>query len=48
VPGIGQGTPFGVRLAEVILGSIEHGELDPVKLRQIAINRFAPAPEDIG
>jgi hypothetical protein len=36
------------RLAQLIRAAIERGEVDPVILRQIAVGRLAPAPEDIG
>jgi hypothetical protein len=37
-----------IRLAQLIRAAFERGEVDPVILRQIAVGRFAPAPEDIG
>jgi hypothetical protein len=32
----------------MIIDAYDGGEVDPVKLKQIAIARFAPSPEDIG
>jgi hypothetical protein len=37
-----------IRLAQLIRGAFERGEVDPVILKQIAVGRLAPAPEDIG
>ena len=37
-----------VRLAEIILRALDGGEIDPVKLKQIAVQSFATAPEDVG
>jgi hypothetical protein len=37
-----------IRLAQLIRAAFERGEVDPIILRQIAVGRLAPAPEDIG
>ena len=37
-----------VRLAEIIIGALQGGQVDPVKLKQIAVRAFAPTPEDVG
>jgi hypothetical protein len=37
-----------IRLAETIMQALEAGEVDPVKLKQIAVVSFATAPEDVG
>jgi hypothetical protein len=37
-----------IRLAEIIMGALEGGEVDPVELKKIAVRAFAPTPEDVG
>jgi hypothetical protein len=37
-----------IRLAEIIMGGLQGGEVDPVRLKQIAVRAFAPTPEDVG
>jgi hypothetical protein len=37
-----------IRLAEIILQALDGGEIDPAKLKQIAVRSFATAPEDVG
>jgi hypothetical protein len=37
-----------IRLAEIIIGALQGSQVDPVKLKQIAVRAFAPTPEDVG
>jgi hypothetical protein len=37
-----------IHLAEIIMEALQGGEVDPVKLKRIAIRAFAPTPEDVG
>jgi hypothetical protein len=40
--------PIRIRLAQIIVHAFNDGEVDPVKLKQIAVARYSPSPEDIG
>jgi len=47
-PDPGVETEIRIHLAEIIMGALQGGEVDPVKLKSIAVRAFAPTPSDVG
>ena len=37
-----------ISVAQLVLAAFDRGEVDPAKLKQIAVRNFAPSPEDVG